>query len=49
LKTYYVAREPKSGYTKVFEIDVEKLAEDLKTSEELLLMPPRKVISRYIA
>jgi len=48
LKTYYVAREPKSGRTEVYEIDVEKLAEDLKTSEELLLMPPRKVISKYV-
>jgi len=48
LKTYYVAREPKKGSTKVFEIDVEKLAEDLKTSEELLLMPPHEVISKYV-
>jgi len=47
LKTYYVARDLKKGFTRVFEINVEKLAEDLKTSEELLLMTPLEVISKY--
>jgi len=49
LKTYYVARDPKTGSTNVFEIDAGKLAEDLKTSEELLLMAPHEVISKYVA
>ena len=50
LKTYYVfrvgtGREP--GSTKVQEIDVGKLAKELKTSEDLLLMPSHEVLSRY--
>jgi len=49
LKTYYVARDLKTGSTNVFEIDAGKLAEDLKTSEELLLMAPHEVISKYVA
>jgi len=49
LKTCYVARDPKTGSTNVFEIDAGKLAEDLKTSEELLLMAPHEVISKYVA
>jgi len=48
LKTYYVARDPETGSTRVFEIDVEKLAEDLETPEELLFMSYQEVISRYI-
>jgi len=49
LKTYYVARDPETGSTKVFEIDVEKLAEDLETPEELLLMTQHEVASKYVA
>jgi len=46
LKTYYVARE--KMYTRVWELDVGRLAEDLKTAEDLLYMSPREVVSRYV-
>jgi len=45
-KTYYVARD-ESGFTRSWEIDVEALAKDLKTAEEVLFMPPREVIEKY--
>ena len=46
LKTYYVVRD-KYGATRVYEVDIEKMAKDLVTSTDLLLMPPREVISKY--
>jgi len=46
LKTYYVARE--KMYTRVWELDVGRLAEDLRTAEDLLYMSPREVASRYV-
>ncbi len=47
LRTYYVVRD-RYGSTRAWEINVEKLAEELKTADELLSMPPREVVSRYV-
>ncbi len=47
LKTCYVARD-RYGSTKVWEVSIEKLAEELKTAEELLSMPPRETLSKYV-
>jgi len=47
VKTYYVVRD-QYGSTRVWEVDMEKLASDLKTSEDLLFAPPREVISNYV-
>lgn len=47
VRTYYVYRDGK-GSTRIHEIDVEKLAEEMKTIEELLLMPPKEVLNRFI-
>ncbi len=44
--TYYVYRDY-SGSTHVVAVDVEKLAEELVTSDELLYMHPRRVIEKY--
>ena len=46
LKTYYVVRN-ESGSTKVYEVDIGKLAMELKTAEDLLFMPPSEVLSKY--
>jgi len=46
VKTYYVARDV-SGYTSSWEINVEALAKELKTVDEVLFMPPREVIEKY--
>jgi len=48
VKTYYVTRDVKIGTTKVFELDIEKLAKELKTSEDLLFMTPHEVVSKYV-
>jgi len=47
VKTYYVVRD-QYGSTRVWEVDMEKLASDLKTSEDLLFASPREVISKYV-
>jgi len=44
--TYYVFRE-NDGSTNAVKINIEKLAKDLRTSEELLFMSPLEVISKY--
>ena len=46
VKTYYVVRDS-YGATKATEIDVERLAKDALTAQELLLMPPRKAVEKY--
>ena len=46
LKTYYVARN-RYGSTKIWTVNIEKLAKELKTAEELLSMPPREILSKY--
>ncbi len=46
LKTYYVARD-RYGSTRVWEVSIEKMAEELKSTEELLSMPPREILSKY--
>ncbi len=46
VSTYYVFRE-KDGSTNTVEIDVEKMAKDLRATEELLFMPPVEIISNY--
>jgi hypothetical protein len=48
VKTYYVARDA-HGSTKVWEVNIERLAKELKTAEDLLSMPPREILSEYIA
>ncbi len=48
VRTYYVFRES-DGSTNAVEIDIEKLAKDLRTSEELLFMPSSEVIDKYSA
>lgn len=47
LKTYYILRG-KDGSTKAFDVNIEKLAKDFITSEELLIMSPAKILSRYV-
>jgi len=47
VRTYYVYRDER-GSTRVHEIDVEKLAEEMKTVEELLFMSPRDVLSKFV-
>ncbi len=46
VKTYYVMRD-KLGSTNIIEIDVNKLAEELITSEDLLFMPPNEILQKY--
>lgn len=46
VKTYYTYRD-RMGSTNIREIDLEKLARDLKTSDELLYMPAREVLKNY--
>lgn len=46
LKTYYVARD-RYGSTKTWTVNIRKLAEEFKTAEELLSMPPREILSKY--
>ncbi len=46
VRTYYVIRD-KDGSTKALEIDMDKLAEEVRTAEDILLMPPHEVISKY--
>ena len=46
VKTYYTFRDS-VGSTKIVEINVEKLAEEMVTIEEILFMPPREVLKRY--
>ncbi len=46
VKTYYTVRDAE-GSTSVAEIDVGRLAEDLRTAEEVLFMPPKEVLEKY--
>ena len=45
-RTYYVYRDRK-GSTRACEIDIEKLAKEMKTVEELLFMTPKDVLSKF--
>ena len=45
-KTYYVWRGP-TGATHATEIDMDKLARDLATADEILLSPPREFVKKY--
>jgi len=38
----------KERSTKVFELDIEELAKELKTSEDLLFMTPHEVDLKYV-
>ena len=46
IKTYYVMRD-KLGSTNVAEIDIDRIAKELITSEDLLFMPPSEVLQKY--
>lgn len=46
VKTHYVTRDNR-GSTKITEIDVDKMARDLRTAEELLYMSPSEVLDNY--
>jgi len=35
------------GFTRATKLDMEKMAKDIVTSEELLLMPPSDVVRKY--
>ena len=48
VKTYYVMRD-KLGSTNIAEIDIDKLAKELITSEDLLFMSPSEVLQKYAA
>ncbi|MCD6368547.1 MAG: AAA family ATPase [Thermoproteales archaeon] len=48
VKTYYVFRDrDKKGLTNVVELNIERLAEDLKTAEDVLYMSPNEVVEKY--
>lgn len=47
VSTYYVHRDEK-GSTRLHEINIEELAEEAKTVEELLFMSPRDVLSKFV-
>lgn len=47
VRTYYVHRDDE-GSTRAYELDIEKLAVEMKTVEELLLMPPREVLDKLV-
>ena len=46
VRTHYVTRDNR-GSTMVTEIDMDKMAKDLRTAEELLFMPPSEVLGNY--
>lgn len=46
VRTYYTYRD-RMGSTNIREVDLEKLARDLRTSDELLYMPAREVLENY--
>ena len=46
VKTYYAYREEERG-TKVKEIAIERMASEYTTTEEILMMSPRKVVEKY--
>lgn len=46
VKTYYVHRD-EEGSTRIRQIDVKRLAEEMNTVEELLLMSPREILSKF--
>lgn len=46
-KTYYVYRDKKSGKTNVVELDIEKFAKDLRTTDDLVELRPSEMIRNY--
>ena len=46
VRTYYVYRGAR-GATTVAEVDVERLAREVKPPEDIMSTPPSEVISRY--
>ncbi len=46
-KTYYVYRDKKSGRTNVVELDIEKFAKDLRTTDDLVELKPSEIIKNY--
>lgn len=46
LSTYYTTRDD-VGNTLISELDVKKLTDELKTSEDILFMSPKKVLEKY--
>jgi hypothetical protein len=46
VETHYVYRDAE-GFTRATKLDMEKMAKDIVTSEELLLMPPSDVVRKY--
>jgi len=46
VKTYYVYRNS-IGFTSVRELDIEKMAEDLKTTEDILIESPSEILEKY--
>ncbi|ACB40037.1 AAA family ATPase [Pyrobaculum neutrophilum] len=46
VKTYYIHRD-KHGATTAAEIDIEKMAQDLATAEDIMLTPPAEILAKY--
>ncbi|MGC9010488.1 MAG: hypothetical protein ACP5I7_07770, partial [Sulfolobales archaeon] len=46
-KTYYVYRDKKSGRTNAVELDIEKFAKDLRTTDDLVELKPSEMIRNY--
>jgi energy-coupling factor transporter ATP-binding protein EcfA2 len=47
VKTYYVYRNA-GGSTRAVKLDVDKMARDMVTSDELLLQPPHEIVKKYV-
>ena len=47
IKTYYTTRD-KEGSTRIAEIDIDMLAKEMRTAEEILFMPPKEVLEKYV-
>ena len=46
VETYYVYRDA-GGSTRAVKLDVDKMAGDMVTSDELLLLPPHEIVKKY--
>jgi hypothetical protein len=46
VETYYVYRDA-GGSTRAVKLDVDKMARDMVTSDELLLLPPHEIVKKY--
>jgi len=46
MRTYYVYRDV-DGSTSVRELDIERMARDLATMEDVLLGPPYEILGKY--